>query len=169
MSVSHLDSVDKIVFKYFASIARVPFTFNGVTVTPQPLQVSAGLARGYDCPPMCGACCEKFSLDYLPVEAHPSGLQERTVQFNGREITVLTDFQRQNSTDFCRHVSQNNARCSIHPVRPFSCYVELMGCRIGTALPHNRISVRPYSRAWNMTRVTDGKKGASCEILPPSY
>ncbi len=168
MSVTHPDSLGKIVQKYFAVITKVPFDFNGTTVKPRPLLISTGLARGYTCPPNCGACCPKFSLDYLPDEAHPPGVTERLIEFNDRKVKVYTDFQSKNSTRHCRHVSSVDARCAIHPIRPLSCDFELIRCYLGLKQPWGRISVAPFGRAWALTKAVGNEKGTLCEILPPS-
>lgn len=165
MSVRHSDSIDKVI-KYFAVVAKVPFNDGNMTYHPRPLVVSAQLARGYTCPEGCGACCPVFSLDYLPTEAQPEGVKQRFFEFNGRLVPIFTDFQHDNLRQHCKHLSQD-ARCGIHPVRPFSCDFELIRTYLGPKLPTSRIAVAPFGRAWNLTRA-DGGKGARCQILPPS-
>jgi len=165
MSVAHRDSVEKIG-KYFAVITKVPFTAANVTYRPRPLVVSAQLARGYTCPEECGACCPVFSLDYLPTEDKPEGVTERFFEIKGRMVPVFTDFQKENTGKHCRHLS-GDARCGIHPVRPFSCDFELVRTYLGPKLPTSRIAVAPFGRAWNLTRA-DGGKGALCKMLEPS-
>jgi hypothetical protein len=165
MSVTHPDSVEKVV-KYFQVVAKVPFTSGNLTYHPRPLMVSAHLARGYECPTGCGACCPVFSLDYLPSEDKPEGVRERVFEFNRRKILVYTDFQSGNPSKHCRHLSKD-ARCAIHPVRPFSCDFELIRTYLGPKLPASRIAVARFGRDWNLTRA-DGGKGTLCEILPRS-
>jgi len=168
MSVAHPNSVEKIIFKYFAAITKVPFTSNGVTVNPKPLIVSSTLARGYTCPPDCGACCPKFTLDYIEGEPTPEGVQERFFEFNGNRIKVWSDLQTLNVGTHCRHVSAIDARCAIHSVRPFSCDFELVRTYMGTVAPKNRIGVGKFGRSWNLTRAVGGAKGTLCEIIPPT-
>jgi hypothetical protein len=165
--VVHKDSVDKTVKKCFRAITKLPFKVKGATIQPCPLEVSALLARGYICKKRCGACCPKFSLDYLPSEDKPEGVTERFFEFNGRKIPVYSDFQKDNTGKHCKHVSSRNARCRIYPIRPFSCDFELVRCYVRPNMPSNKIAVAPFGRAWNLTRA-DGGKGTLCEILPPS-
>lgn len=168
--VSHTNSLDKIVFTYFAGITRVPFTFEGKVVAPRPLEVSAKLARGYSCPPNCGACCPVFSLDYLPHEDKPEGLTERYVDFEGRQIRILTDFQRENEGSHCKYVRPEDVRCVLHgepSKHPFSCDFELIRFTIGTERPYHWLGVRKFGRPHSLTRF-DGTRGAACTITEPT-
>lgn len=70
-------TVDKIVDRYFRVFAVERFSYAGETIQPKPLIVSPTLFRGFICPPNCGACCPRFSLDYLPDEEHPEGLRQQ--------------------------------------------------------------------------------------------
>ena len=167
MSVRNEDSVDKIV-KYFAVITKRPFQMDGKTIEPHKLVVSKDLARGYKCLGKCGACCNKFTLDYLPSDPKPSGVTERTVEFSGKKIAVFTDDQTDNSGTHCKHLSSHDGLCGIYDVRPFSCDFELVRCYMGTENPKNKIAVGPYGRSWNMTRAVDQEKGTLCKILEPS-
>ena len=67
------DFIDKIVTRYFACVTGEEFTYKGKTYKPRPLRISPLIFRGYTCPAVCGACCTRFSLDYLPQERHPTG------------------------------------------------------------------------------------------------
>lgn len=167
MSVTKEDSVTKVV-KYFEVVTKVSFRVNGKTIQPRPLQISALLARGYECPEGCGACCFNFTLDYLPSESKPPCVRERLFEFNGRKFPVYTDFQVRNDGAHCKHVSSVNGRCNIYPVRPFSCDFELIRCKVQPEMPSNNISVSPYGRGSSFTRVVDKQEGALCEILEPS-
>lgn len=167
MAVTHQDSLDKII-KYFSVITKVPFTVGNKRIQPRPLLVSALLARGYRCHEDCGACCEKFTLDYLPDEDKPDGVKERIFKFERRLIRIYTDFQGRNTGSHCRHVSSQDGQCGIYKFRPFSCDFELVRCEAGPERLMTRISVDEFGRPWNMTRTVDKKKGALCEMLEPS-
>jgi Fe-S-cluster containining protein len=168
MSVAHPDSVEKVILKYFASITKVSFTVGNTVVTPRPLIVSWTLARGYECPQDCGACCPKFTLDYIPEENKPDSAKERLVEFNGKQIQVFSDIQMENNGTHCKYVSMPGARCAIHPVRPFSCDFELVRFYMGTTTPNNRIGLGPFGRSWNLTRAMSTEKGTCCVIKPPT-
>lgn len=88
MAVRHPDSVEKIIFTYFAAITKVPFDAEGTIVTPRPLKVSPTLARKHVCAEGCGGCCLKLSLDYIKEEQKPPGVRWRTVEFNRRRAQL---------------------------------------------------------------------------------
>lgn len=160
------DSVDKIVTRYFACLTRAPFTYKGKEYLPKPVTVSPLLLRGYTCPEGCGACCLKFSLDYLPSEDRPKGCAPRCIDFNNKEVVVYTDFQPNNDGTYCRHLRREDGRCGIYPVRPFSCDFELIRPLIFKEETRpNSLTQKLYGRQWNMPRV-DGERGGLCEMTP---
>jgi len=164
----HGDSVDKIVKRYFACLTREPFSYKGKEYEPKPLTVSPLLLRDYTCPALCGACCSRFTLDYLPSEPQPEGLAERVVEFNGEQITIHTDPQKDSDDHFCGRLNKESGRCGIHGIHPFSCDFELIrtleSSEPGEA---NTLTQKLYGRGWNMLRI-DGERGAMCEMKPPS-
>lgn len=161
------DSVEKIIVRYFATVARERFTFNGKTFEPKVLKVSPLLLRDYTCPPGCGGCCFKFTLDYLPSEARPENCQERFVEFNGKKIKIYTDEQKENEGNRCKYLL-GDGRCGTYLRRPFTCDFEL----IRTLQPvdgdesdrANVLTQKLFGRGWSYAR-TDGGKGAKCEML----
>lgn len=185
------DSLDKIVSTYFAAVTRQPFTYKGKTYEPHDLRVSPGTFSGYTCPANCGACCHRFSLDYIPSEPRPRGrlgwtdrtFPERQVTFNEKTYVLYSNTQ-ENSTDrHCNFVNKKGdgpqqydetldaGRCQIHGRHPFTCDFELL--RFSHAQPDedtglkkrpNYLNQRLYGRGWAMTRV-DGKKKAMCEMI----
>lgn len=160
------DSVDKIITTYFACFTDREFTYRGVTYLPRTLVASPHLARGYTCPPICGGCCQRFSLDYLPSEPRPEGLRERNVDFDTRKVPIFSDLQTDHDSRWCRHLSTTDGRCSIHGVHPFSCDFELIRLRVFTDPRQvNRIAVQLYGRGHAFQRI-DGGKGARCETVP---
>ena len=160
------DSVDKIVTRYFATVAKVSFEFNGTTYRAKRLKVSPHLLRDYTCPPMCGGCCFKFTLDYIPGEDMPKGVKKRKVQFNGKEIEVWTDPQLANDGTRCCHLNSKDGRCGIYKERPFSCDFELIRT-LQNEDPRrpNVLTQKLFGRGWSYARV-DGGKGALCEMTP---
>lgn len=157
------DSVSKIITRYFAAVTRVPFTYDAKKYEPKRLKVSPLLLRGYTCPPSCGGCCFKFSLDYLPSEAHPEEVSERLIEFNGQQIKILSDHQPRNDGTRCRYL-MINGRCGIYPTRPFTCDFELIRTLAFTDddRPHV-LTQKLFGRGWSYPRV-DGGKGALCEM-----
>lgn len=156
------DSVDKVVEIYIASVCSEPFVYKSKLFQPKPLIVSQGIFRGYTCPPMCGGCCPRFSLDYLPSEAKPENVLRRTVSINNTEFVIYSDMQTDHDSHHCRNLSMSDGRCNIHALRPFSCDFELIRFMRFEDKP-NRVTTRLFGRGWNMLRV-DGERGAKCEI-----
>jgi Fe-S-cluster containining protein len=181
------DSLDKIVESYFAAITRTPFTYKGKEYRPHDLRVSPGLFRGYTCPANCGACCHRFSLDYIPSEALPDpgattwqdlNFPEREVEFNGKTFLLRSNTQENSKDRHCNFVNKKGdgpqiydktmdlGRCKIHGHHPFTCDFELI--RFSHAVEDltrpNYINQRLYGRGWAMTRV-DGQKKAMCEMV----
>lgn len=156
----HRDSIDKIA-TYFARVTREPFTYKGKTYEPRRLTVSPMLFRGYTCPSHCGACCTKFSLDYLLDEDAPMEVVLRQVVFNDKPFVIVSDLQEDNEGHHCRRLDQTNGRCLIYEHRPFSCDFELM--RFLEFDDHGMLTQKLYGRGWNMLRI-DNERGAQCEM-----
>lgn len=162
------DSVDKIVQSYFAAVNAEPFEYKGVVYPVKTLVVSPLLLRGFTCPEGCGGCCHHvFTLDYLPTERRPAGLQPRSIVINGNIIGVYTDWQHENSGPACRHLIVDNGRCGIHQHNPFSCDFELIRFSHFAQQQKATAATRLFGRGHAMMRV-DGQRGALCTITPPS-
>lgn len=162
------DSLEKIITRYIAVVTNQEFEWRGNRYLPKPLKVSPLLLRGYTCPERCGACCPRFSLDYLPQEHKPPGLEIRKVEFNGGPVYVYSDTQTDHKDHHCRNLDKETARCKIHICRPFSCDFELIRPAV-FADPEspNMLQQRLFGRAWNMTRA-DGSKGTDCVMTAPT-
>ena len=164
-----VDSIDKIVTSYFAVVAAEDFTYKGKLYKKKKLTVSPMIFRGFTCPANCGACCSRFSLDYLPAdkEAHPYELIQRKILFNNQDIIVYSDTQENLNTHHCGNLNQENGRCGIHGKHPFTCDFELIrSLKFGSEKRSNRLTQKLYGRGWNMLRV-DGDRGSRCEMLAP--
>jgi Fe-S-cluster containining protein len=158
------DSLDKVIPTYFGAFATVPFVWKNKEYRPRTLRVSPHLARGLSCPPMCGGCCPKFSLDYLPFEDKPYDLVEREVTILGKTFSVFSDTQKGNYTSRCKNVRLDDGRCSIHGKQPFSCDFEIIRVKHFNDLTMpNQVLTAPYGRGWQLFRV-DNKMGALCGI-----
>ena len=158
------DTIDKIVTSYFVVMATESFVYHDKIYQPRPLLVSSLLFRNLGCPAGCGACCKRYSLDYLPDEPRPEGMKPRTIHFNNKEITVYSDLQTDNTSIFCRHLDQSNGRCGIHEIHPFPCDFEIIRAFVyqDSESPH-RLSTQKPGRSWNLMRI-DGERGSKCEI-----
>jgi Fe-S-cluster containining protein len=169
--VPFVDSVDKIVMTYFASVTKQDFIYKKVIYQPRPLVVSPLILRGFTCPMMCGGCCPRFSLDYLPNEKKPANLTLRQIAFCphpgtiSQPISIYSDLQSDHQDHFCRNLNKQNGRCNIYEVRPFSCDFELI--RFFISADKSRLSQQLFGRGWNFLRV-DGDRGALCSMTPVS-
>lgn len=161
-----LDSVDKIVTRYFSLVCAEEFTYKNVVYKPKPIKVSSLLFRDYTCPVGCGACCPRFSLDYLPTEIPPYPLLERQILFNGHLIPVYSDLQTDHKNYHCKNLTIPDGRCGIYTARPFSCDFELIRVLVFQKDESpNVLTQKLFGRKWAMKR-TDGIRGAKCEMTP---
>ncbi len=165
--VAYTDSVDKVVSTYFACVTNIPFEYKGVTYEPQALRVSPMLLRDFTCPPMCGGCCPRFSLDFLPGEDRPNVAKEREVFFDGKGLKLFSDMQDDHTSIKCRNLNWDDGRCGIYTHRPFSCDFELIRFLVSgdPSKRKNQMTQKLFGRGWNMLRV-DKERGALCEMTP---
>lgn len=161
--MAQVDSVDKIVRIYLANVCRTAFEYKGQRFIPRPLRVSPLIFRGYTCPAMCGGCCPKFSLDYLPNEKGSVALKQRLIEINGHSLLIYSDRQLENHDHFCRHLNRKTGRCGIYETRPFSCDFELIRFIVPRIGPIH-LTQKLFGRGWAMRRV-DGGRGAKCQML----
>jgi len=164
------DSVDKIVTSYFPCVTKERFEYKDETYNPIPLRVSPLIFRGMTCPANCGACCSRFSLDYLPQENHPYHLETRPIEFAGRIVHICSDLQKDRAGEYyCRNLDERQGRCNIHLKHPFSCDFEVLRFKKVTNSKTKiaRLSNELFGRGWAMKRI-DGYRGARCEMTPIS-
>lgn len=165
------DTLGKIVTSYFATLTAEPFSYGGEEYLPRDVHVSPGILRGYTCPSMCGGCCPRFSLDYIAPDGVPEGekhlLTKRVVEFNGRQIEVWSDMQKDHDNAKCRNLNLDDGRCGIHGFQPFSCDFELLRTIMSKDTPRADFTQKLYGRGWAMMRV-DGERGALCKMTPPT-
>lgn len=164
------DSVDKIITTYFAAVTNEKFEYKGKVYNPKALVISPLIFRGYVCNIKCGACCPRFSLDYLPEETPPYPLTERIVEFNNKEYTILSDLQmdQQIPSFFCKNLNMKDGLCGIHGKQPFTCDFELLRfMKFEDDARPNRVMTKHFGRAWNMKRI-DGDYGTKCDIVDRS-
>ena len=163
------DTLDKVIPTYFACMTREQFEYKGATYYPRVLRVSPDIVRGFTCPPKCGACCPRFSLDYLEPQTLPGLLlTKRWVEVNGWQYPVWSDMQSDHDNHHCKHVSSKTGRCDVHGTQPFSCDFELMRFMQSSDGERAGLTTKLYGRAWAMLRVDGTTRGTKCEILPPS-
>jgi hypothetical protein len=162
------DSLDKIATSYFALLTTEPFEWRGKLYEPRDVTVSPLILRGYTCPAGCGGCCNRFSLDYIAPDTVPEGhpLTKGVVEFDGREIEVWSDMQKDHNDHHCRNLNKDNGRCEIHGFQPFSCDFELLrSIQYKDKSRPNMLIQKLYGRGHDMLRV-DGERGALCKMTP---
>ena len=157
----YIDSIDKIISKYISAVSVQEFEYKSRKYSPKPLKISPFLFRLLQCPPKCGACCPKFTLDYLPSSNSPEILNTRKIQFDDDEFSIESDLQLDNSESKCRHLNMESGRCGNYSHRPFSCKFET--CRFLHYSDHTILTNKMYGRGWKMSKI-DGTLGAMCEF-----
>ena len=165
---AHTDSVDKIITRYFSVVTTESFIYKGKTYQPKAVRVSCKMfVRRRVCVAKCGACCPRFSLDWIPAEfekvpeQHRNRISVRNIDFDNRQVQIHSDLQNDHKDHFCHNLNRESGMCGIHGFHPFSCDFEPI--RFYEFKDQaNRIDHRPFGRAWKMTRI-DGEKGALCE------
>lgn len=148
--MASMDTLDKIIRNYYAAVTMKAYSYKGKLITPSALAIYPSIAAEVPCHKGCGACCIRFSLDYIPGEKHPNSVVEREIEFNGKKYTILSDMQEDDSRKYCKYLGKN-ASCLIHSKRPFSCDFELL-----KAFPTRRFSrilCTPFERAHRMIRL----------------
>jgi Fe-S-cluster containining protein len=135
----------------------------------EELILSPMFFRDYSCPPMCGGCCTKFSLDYFEGERwekFKKTYPHLVHKFEKREVngaTVYTNIQKDNPDWQCEFLIKENGRCGIHESNPFSCEFELNKFLVKGKKTY--LMNKLFGRGWNMMRI-DGERGALCQMKP---
>ena len=131
------------------------------------IYLSPTFFRSLICPENCGACCPKFSLDYILekkqknlYESYPKSYQNHFKFRKYNDCLVLSDMQENNPGTHCQFLDEK-ARCKIHLASPLSCRIELIKFR--KVKDRVYIGKQFFGRAWAMTRI-DGEKGCLCEF-----
>lgn len=163
-----VSTIYKIASAYFKAFALENFALDGETIkVPSETVISPLLWRGYTCPAMCGGCCFKFSLLWIPSESTPDNntfYPEKHYSFNGKRIKFYEDDQLDNPNKMCKHLQKEDGRCGIHGKHPFACDFELI-----------KILHKKNDKTWVGTKLfgrghaykaVDGVKGAKCTITP---
>lgn len=163
MTFDKTDSIDKIIYSYFSAVTRQDFVYKGEIHNPKDLILDTTLLRSFTCPPNCGACCRKFTMDWLPKEniIHPKCIVRKII-FNGKTYNIISDLQEDNGGYYCRYLDQTTGWCTIHESHALSCDFELT--RFLHFEKFNRLRTQLYGRGWNMTTIK-GTKGAECQEI----
>lgn len=167
-SVGHADSVEKIISQ-LALLTPDTVTYQGHTAsgrlrkevvldTPvNEILITPSLFRKFICTDGCTACCQKFTLDYIPPEIHnvrhTEGFIMRDVWVNRKRRAVYTNDQNANPIcDFLRVVRPGGGLgCANYLHAPLSCIsapqLQFIQMRPGRTY----VLKKPFGRAWAMT------------------
>jgi len=136
------------------------------------VQLSKNFFRDYSCPPKCGGCCPRFSLDYFEGsqrwEDFKKQYPDQVKHFTRREVdgvAIWSDLQKDHDDYHCKHLNKEDGRCGIHKANPFSCEFELNKFITFKEKKKSILINKLFGRGWNLKRI-DGERGALCEMLP---
>lgn len=163
-SVGHADSVEKVLgqismlsprdVRYQAG--RRKERLLGADV--ERVVLSPTVFRRFVCVAGCTACCQKFTLDYIPSEVDDAyafttqGFETRPVLVNGKKFHVWTNDQNQNPLcDFLTAIRPDGGLgCARWPRPPLACIsapqLQFIQMRPGTTY----VLKKPFGRAWAM-------------------
>lgn len=167
-SVGHADSVEKILSQ-LSLLSPDVLTYQGQTstgrlrkviafdTTVEEVLITPSLFRKFICTDGCTACCQKFTLDYIPAELslveHTEGFVARDVWVNGKRRVVYTNDQNHNPIcDFLRVQRPGGGLgCANYKYAPLSCIsapqLQFIQMRPGKTY----VLKKPFGRAWAMT------------------
>lgn len=119
--------------------------------------ITPSLFRKFICTNGCTACCQKFTLDYIPSEfvhvEHQEGFLEREVRVNGKRKIVYTNDQNDNPIcDFLRVERPGGGLgCANYQHAPLSCISAPQLQFIQMRPTRTYVLKKPFGRAWAMT------------------
>lgn len=171
------DAMKGTIEKFFAVVATEPITYAGKTIYPKPLIVSSDIFRGTACPEMCGACCVRGTLDFLPGDPRPPEATQRFVEVNGKQIEIWSDMQDDNEERWCRHLNLANGRCGIHSEEYYPWLCDFALINVKHFKEKYWIGTTKFARTWNFRKITETdeefktrraahKPGALCSVEP---
>lgn len=128
--------------------------------------VTPSLFRTFICTAGCTACCQKFTLDYVPSEFlnvnDTRGFEKREVWVNGKSKWIWTNDQNQNPIcDFLTvEKPAGGLGCAQWPSSPLSCISAPQLQFIQMRPRRTYVLSKPFGRAWAMTPTPQ------CEFRP---
>lgn len=172
-SVGHADSVEKILGQ-ISLLSPSEVTYQAgrrkervLGADVESVTLSPTIFRKFVCVAGCTACCQKFTLDYVPKEIddperfEAQGFSPRTVRVNGRQHTVWTNDQNANSLcDFLTAIRPDGGLgCARWPHPPLACISAPQLQFIQMRPRRTYVLKKPFGRAWAM------KPTPQCEFL----
>lgn len=151
------DALTYLLLNVFPALAKESITYNGETSTARSLYISPYIFATKSCPAGCGACCTTGTLDYIPSEEHPEDVVEKTIKVNNKDILILSDNQKDNTSIWCKHLELPDARCGIYSVRPLMCDLPWLGAKQESKLNRWNFGLHQFSRGFNYKQINDYK------------
>lgn len=153
------DSLEKIFESYILPIVRVPTKYKNKVYEPlDKIIISHLIFKEIKCVKNCGACCLKYSMDFLPKEKKPDIELSKRV-FENKEVYTFKENGK--NERYCDLMDIKSGLCSIHDLKPFSCDFEMVRFKTYKKDKTVYIGNYPYGRAWNMLNI-NGERGALC-------
>lgn len=159
--------------KYSDSIGKIKTYFS--ELDKEVLHFSPLFLKKLKCPKFCGACCTKFSLDYLKdserwrnfVREYP----DKVIHFKERvsdNATYMSYTQEEHDGFYCNFLNKENGLCTVHNSNPFHCEFEIIKLRglNELGIPKEKVvqvSKQLFTEGASFRQV-DGTIGAKCEI-----
>ena len=149
------DALTYLLLNVFPALSKESITYNGETSIARPLYISTSIFATKSCPVGCGACCSSGTLDYIPNEEHPEGVITKTVRVNDKDIQLLSDSQKDNTSIWCKHLGFPDARCGIYTVRPLMCDLPWLGAKEESKRNRWNFGLHQFSRGHLFKQIKD--------------
>ena len=154
------DSLRKIFECYIIPLIKKSITYRNKVYKPlDKIIISPTIFRKIICNKNCGACCLKYTMDFLPHERKPKIKLTKRI-FENKEIHTF--YSSDKNKIYCDLLDTKTGLCSIHSLKPFSCDFEFVRFKYFKSKNCVYIGNYTYGRAWNMRKI-NGERGALCE------
>lgn len=155
------DSLRKIFECYIIPLIKEPIKYKNNIYKPlDKIIISPTIFRKIICKENCGACCLKYTMDFLPNEEKPQIKLTKRI-FENKEI--FTFYSSDKNKIYCDLLDIKTGLCAIHYCKPFSCDFELLRFKqFNKKIVY--IGNYQYGRAWNMLKINK-ERGALCETI----
>lgn len=154
------DSLRKIFECYIIPLIKKPIFYRNKVYKPlDKIIVSSTIFREIICKKNCGACCLKYTMDFLPSEQKPKIKLTQRI-FEDKEI--FTFYSSDKNKIYCDLLDTKTGLCTIHSLKPFSCDFECIRFKYFKSKKVCMIGNYLYGRGWNMLKINN-ERGALCE------
>lgn len=156
------DSLRKIFECYIIPLIKNELKYKNKVYQPlEKIIISPTIFRKIICKEKCGACCLKYTMDFLPSEQKPKIKLTKRI-FENKEI--FTFYSSDKNKIYCDLLDTKTGLCTIHFLKPFSCDFEMIRFKYFKSKKTVYIGNYQYRRAWNMLKINN-ERGALCETI----